>query len=389
MGDDLARVRRQLAAQSQSEAQKPRLLERGDVMPLSLPAWALDAARGECTTVVLLAPVPTQFLLHVHPWPGLPNAFASSAGALELTRCGRARASLLQAFVEMRSPRAVVHTLVAVGAQPPARLIDSLPERDAGSAAPAGDPGPPLPRAPLTERLRRFEVLAREAGAAAVETRLLPSQGYVRLVLEPGCHRLLATTKTSSEPYQLLLQAPEANEPERYDASDEGDVAHELCTVRPRPLLLSVEGPPSDTERQLAMAHFSLPRGLPGRFGPDAAERLLEALGGSSAPRALGALVTSSLGAQGRTPLPRRLLPHTCYLAVAAAIHGQPSAVSLAVEAGALNAQSSSSEGQPGPRVAFCTGRDAQVALDVEARGLGVSWLFGLFQVGPARVEAL
>jgi hypothetical protein len=76
-------------------------------------------------------------------------------------------------------------------------------------------------------------------------------------------------------------------------------------------------------------------------------------------------------------------------LAVAAAIHGQPSAVSLAVEAGALNAQSSSSEGQPGPRVAFCTGRDAQVALDVEARGLGVSWLFGLFQVGPARVEAL
>jgi hypothetical protein len=388
MGDDLARLRRKLAAQSQSEAQRTRLLERGEVMPLSLPAWALDAARGECTTVVFLAPVPTQFLLHVHPWPGLPNAFASSAGALELTRCGRARASLLQAFVEMRSPRAVLHTLVAVGAQAPAPLIDSLPERDAGSAAPAGDPGPPLPRAPLGERLRRFEVLAREAGAVAVETRLLPSQGYVRLALEPGCHRLLATTKTSSEPYQLLLQSPEASEPERYDASDEGDVAHELCTVRPRPLLVSVEGQPGEVERQLAIGHFSLPRGLPGRFGPAAAERLLEALGGSTAPKALGTLVASSLGAQGRTPLPRGLLPHTCYLGVAAAIHGRPAAVSLAVEAGTLNAQSSSSEGQPGPRVAFCTGRDAQVALDVEARGLGVAWLFGLFQVGPARVEA-
>jgi hypothetical protein len=388
MGDDLARVGRQLAAQAQNEAQRPRLLERGEVMPVSLPAWALDAARGECTTLVLLAPVPTQFLLHVHPWPGLPSAFASSAGALELTRCGRARASLLQAWVEMRSPRAVLHTLVSVGEQAPARLIETLPERDAGSTAPAGDPGPPLPRAPLAERLRRFDELAREAGAVAVEARLLPGQGYVRLVLEPGCHRLLATTNTSSEPYQLLLQSPEASEPERYDASDEGDVAHELCTVRPRPLLVSVRSQTSEAERQLSIARFSLPRGVPSRFGPDAAERLLEALGGSSAPKALGTLVASSLGAQGRTPLPRRLLPHTCYLAVAAAIHGQPSAVALAVEAGTLNAQSSSSEGEPGPRVAFCTGRDAQVALDVEARGLGVAWLFGLFQVGPARVEA-
>ena len=134
MGDDLARVRRQLAPQAQSEAQRPRLLERGEVVPLSLPPWALDAARGECTTLVLLAPVPTQFLLHVHPWPGLPSAFASSAGALELTRCGRARASLLQAAVEMRSPRAVLHTVVSVGAQAPAQLIDSLPERSSLSS---------------------------------------------------------------------------------------------------------------------------------------------------------------------------------------------------------------------------------------------------------------
>ena len=381
-------MRRALASEPQSDTLRPRLLERGEVTPIALPAWALDAARGECSTLVFLAPVPTQFLLHVHPWPGLPSTFASSAGALELTRCGRARSSLLQVLVEMRSPRAVLHTLVAVGADAPAPLIESLPERDAGAAAPAGDPGPPLPRAPLGERLRRFELLAREAGATTVETRLLPSQGYVRLALEPGCHRLLATSKASgAEPYQLLLQSPSEREPERFDASDEGDVAHELCTVLPRPLLVSVQAERADPDRQLALAHFPLPQGLPGRFGPDAAERLLQALGGSTAPQKLGVLVSATLGAQGRTPLPRSLLPQTCYLGVAAPIHGQPSAVSLAVEAGTLRAQSSSSEAQPGPRVGFCTGKETEVALDVEARGLGVAWLFGLFQVGPARVE--
>jgi hypothetical protein len=358
------------------------------VTPIALPPWALDAARGECTTLVFLAPVPTQFLLHVHPWPGMSSAFASSAGALELTRCGRARASLLQVLVEMRSPRAVLHTLVAVGADAPSPLVESLPERDAGSAAPAGDPGPPLPRAPLAERLRRFELLAREAGALTVETRLLPSQGYVRLLLEPGCHRLLATSKANGgEPYQLLLQTPEAREPERFAASDEGDVAHELCTVLPRPLLVSVEGKQADPDRQLAHGHFSLPRGLPGRFGSAAAERLLQALGGSTAPRQLGMLVSATLGAQGRTPLPRSLLAQTCYLAVAAPIHGQPSAVSLAVEAGTLRAQNSSAEGNPGPRIGFCTGKETEVALDVEARGLGVAWLFALFQLGPAQLE--
>lgn len=371
----------------QSETLRPRLLERGEVTPIALPAWALDATRGECTTLVLLAPVPTQFLLHVHPWPGLPNAFASSAGALELTRCGQARASLLQALVEMRSPRAVLHTLVAVGPPAPARLIDSLPERDAGNAAPVGDPGPPLPRSSLADRLRRFGVLAREAGAVSVETRLLPTQGYVRLVLEPGCHRLFATSNASGEAYRLLLQGADDREPQRHEASDDGDVAHELCTVRPRPLLVSVEGPQVEPDRQLAVARFPLPQGLPGRFGPAGAEQLLRALGGSTAPKKLGTLVFASLGAQGRTPLPRSLLPQTCYLAVAAAIHGQPSAISLGVEAGTASGENSSAPGAPGPRVSFCTGRDTRVELDVEARGLGVAWLFSLFEVGPARVE--
>ena len=74
LGQDLRRVRRALAGQLQLEALRVRLLERDDISALALPPWALDPSRGECTTLVLLTPVPTQFLLHVHPWPGLPSA---------------------------------------------------------------------------------------------------------------------------------------------------------------------------------------------------------------------------------------------------------------------------------------------------------------------------
>jgi hypothetical protein len=149
-----------------------------------------------------------------------------------------------------------------------------------------------------------------------------------------------------------------------------------------------VDAPGAETDRQLSRAHTPLPLGLPGRFGPQAAEQLLRALGGSGAPKKLGPLVLAALGAQGRTPLPRTLLPRTCYLAVVATLHGETSALSLAVQAGASSAESSSGDDRPGPRVGFCTGRDGQVELAVEARGLGVAWLLGLFQVGPAAPEA-
>ena len=388
LGLDIERAQRAFAGQTRSGVLRLRLMERGEITPVVLPPWSLDASRGDCTTVLLLAPVPTQFVVHVHPWPGLPSTFASSAGALQLTRCGRDRISFLQLLVEMRSPRAVVHTLVAVGPRAPAALTVTLPERDAGREAPPVNPGPVPEREPLGERVRRFEEASKNAGANLVETTPLPSQGYVRLALEPGCHRLLATGRDGAPPYTLLLAENDVDKPTRLTADETGDVSHELCTARAQRLLASLETSPADAERRLSVAHFPLPTGLPGRFGPEVAERLLQALGGSAAPRKLGTLVVATLGAQGRTLLPRALLPQTCYLAAAVIVHGAPQAVSLGVRAGAFNAEATSNAEQSGPHLGFCTKQSGQVELDVEARGLGLSWLFFLFQIGPARPEA-
>lgn len=386
LGRDLARVTRALQGQLQVGTLPLRLLERGDIIPVALPPWALDIGRGNCTTLVVLAPVATQLLLRAHPWPGLPGSFVSDAGALQLTRCGRERASLLQLRLELRSPRAVVHTLVAVGDEAPRPLRFTLPERDAHTPAPAGDPGPAPPRPSLASRLTRFAELARESGAISVDTRLLQGAGYVRVALGPGCHRLLVTSEERTEPYDLLVQSDQRESPDRYEASPDGDVAREFCTVQARSVSLSVESAGAPAQRSLALAAFALPTGLPTRFGAQAAEGLLEALGGSSAPGRLGLLVSASLGAQGRTLLSRELLPNHCYLAVVTVLHGQAASLSLGAQAGAAGGESVRRGDEPGPRVGFCTDYTGQADLDVEARGLGVAWLFALFQLGAARV---
>lgn len=386
LGRDLERVKRSLAEQTRSEGLRLRLLERGERTPLVVPPWALDSTRGDCTTLVLLAPPSTQFVVHLHPWQGLQSNFASRAGAFQLTRCGKERIGLLRVVVEMRSPRAVVYPFVAIGADAPAPLVASLPERDTGPEAPTPDPGRAPGREAWAERVRRFEENAKNAGATSVETSNLASQGYVRLVLAPGCHRLLATGRDGAPPYPLLLSESE-DQAARIDASPVGDVQHELCTARERRVLASLDtrGDQTEAERSLSVAHFGLPRGLPGRFGPEVAERLLGALGKSTAPTQLGPLVLTTLGAQGRTPLPRSLLPQTCYQAAAIVLHGSTQALSLGVRAAATNAEATSNDPAVGPQLSFCTGRSGQVELDVEARGLGLSWLLFLFQAGPAK----
>jgi hypothetical protein len=282
----------------------------------------------------------------------------------------------------------VLHTLVAVSPDPPAPLGDVLPARNAGPSAPAGNPGPAPRREPIAERLRRFRLRASEAGARAHDELRLPGDGFARLSLEPGCHRLLVTSEQAGSFDLLLRDAAEPEpEPERYPASEVGDVVRELCTARPRSLLASVDGEGAQPDRRLVLARFDLPRGLPGRFGPQAAEQLLRALGGSTAPKKLGPLVLTALGAQGQTPFSRPLLPRTCYLGAAAAIHGQALRLSLTARTGTSSSESSSGEEGPGPRLGFCTGKDGRVELEVEARGLGVAWLLALFQVGPAEVS--
>lgn len=374
------------AGQARTEPLRPRLLERGDVIPIVVPPWAIDTARGNCTTLALLAPPSTQFVLHLHPWPGLPSTVASGAGALQVSRCGKDRISMLDLRLEMRSPRALLQVRVAVGNSPPPSLTSTLPARLSGPQGPSLDPGPPPPRESLGVRLARFEAAAAGNGASATESLRLASAGPARVTLEPGCHRLLATSEDPFPRANLLLTEGDDPQPLRIEPDDNGDLRYELCTLRTRRLQVALEVD-ADVEATLALAHYGLPSGLPERFGPELGERLLQALGGSKAPRQLGNLVFASLGAQGLTPLPQTLLPGTCYVASVITVHGAAQTLQLGARAGAVNAEATTSDGQPGTHLGFCTGTSSHAELEVEARGVGLAWLVTLFQTTRARAE--
>ena len=79
---------------------KPRLLERGERLPLSIPPELLNPKDSSCTTVSLLGVVGVHFVVRfAEPDPGAPStAFpeASAAGASEITRCGTGKPFLCE-----------------------------------------------------------------------------------------------------------------------------------------------------------------------------------------------------------------------------------------------------------------------------------------------------
>jgi hypothetical protein len=296
--------------------------------------------------------------------------------------------ALLQVRVEMRSPRALVHSLLAIGNAAPPELTTTLPARNAGAPAASVNPGPAPDREKLAVRLQRFESGALTSGALGSESLRVASSGQAQVTLAPGCHRLLASGEAPSAPAALLLsENDDEQEPLRLAADDSGDARGEVCTVRTRRFRVALEAGEADLDKTLVIAHYEPPSGLPERFGPELGERLLQALGGSRAPRRLGTLALATLGAQGLTPLPRQLLPGTCYVAAVVTVHGSAQALSLGVRAGATNGEASVSGNEPGTHLSFCTDKSGQTELEVEARGLGVAWLVTLFQMGPAHVE--
>jgi len=92
--------------------------------------------------------------------------------------------------------------------------------------------------------------------------------------------------------------------------------------------------------------------------------------------------VYESLGVSGVTALPLEVDPGVCYLAALAPIRGEPTSVALAVAVGQKHGQNQGPPEGGGTALAFCSNGDDQALLEVEARGVGVVWLFAVWQTG-------
>ncbi|MEI9950751.1 MAG: hypothetical protein WDO74_17675 [Pseudomonadota bacterium] len=373
---------------------KPRLLERGERLPLSIPPELLNPKDSSCTTVSLLGVVGVHFVLRfTEVDPGAPSTAlpeASAAGASEITRCGAGKPFLSGAYLEMRSPRGVLETLVSNSPAGLPRLTEVLPSRDPGSELSLGDPGPRPAPAPLAARLLRLATRAEREGAKAFEQvsrqASADGSGAESLVLARGCHELslLSDPPLEASPAVDLdaeLVDGESGARLAVDRAEDADAALSVCLGTQTRVELRFIGAAADRTLSLTHARWDLPPGLPSSWGSEAQARLGQ-LAKDAHLKLLNAPIYSSLGVQGTTELPLELEPGACYSALLVPLRGEILRLSLSVRAHALGEAPRGAADTEGSAVSFCAQGAKLATLEIDSQGTGLAWLLSVWQSG-------
>jgi hypothetical protein len=375
---------------------EPRLLERGDVLPLVLPVEVFEVSGPRCATVAVVGTPNVHFLLDpgrrtrspAHAWPD-----GSLAGVLQATRCGAAKAELASLALEMRSPRGVLEFLVLASEAPPPLVTTLLPQRDPGPLAQLAGSGPRPAVAPLHVRIRALEERASRDQAIELSTLALTAGGMgvgsTVLTLAPGCHRFdLLGEETERRAADVDLEITEATHSLvlAVDHGESSDGEALVCVASAMTVNVRFGGVAPFAMLALVRARWDLDPSLPARWPGDARARMSGLLRAQRRTLGNAPLVDEALGVQGDTLAWIEVVPGACYLALAVGLRGEVAALSLAAEAGHRVAQSRIDPDVPGAALSFCAGTQRRVLVEVDARGLGVHWMSAIWQVGHTRL---
>jgi hypothetical protein len=387
--DDVARLKSSWEREGRVEQLRPRLVSRGETIPLALPLWATDVRRESCVSLSILASPRVSFVVQLSSGSGV-DVRTSEVGSLQLHRCGERRADLRRALLEMRSPRGIVEVLVAESPAPLASLSNVLAHRDPGPKSPAGEAGPaPIPP-PLELRAVAWEAQAKRDGATQIERQVIQGEGAeiptARLSLAEGCHRLsaLGLQPSAQDPprdLDLFLRGEALSDLRREDQSENSDAEISVCLAAPAPVRVGVLGLSASDPAVLQHARFPMPLGLPEHWGPLLRSRMAEAFFRRHSLGVARAPVYESLGVAGRTILPLNLEQRTCYAAGSSVLQGNAKALLLEVTPSDREAAADSTADAESVVVAFCTGDEAFARLRVEAVGLSVAWVTSIWRV--------
>lgn len=386
----------------------PRLLERGELLPILVPAEAADASVRDCTTVVVMSTSSTQLILRQLPsradWLTSGWLQPSAAGVTQITRCGTRKSLLGQLFVEMRSPRAVVETLVARSRVPLPPVHRYLPHRNAGPAAVAGQPEPAIPLAGVDARSRNVQSRNRSRGAKSQRVRVVNSgwdgAGGLTLRLKAGCYTLdllgpeaaVRTPRDARSTYSLDIDLDltwrDGGGPPLSDRSESPDGFLEFCLGEAAVGSLRFQGSLPNSDVVVVLGSWPLPAGLARRWPPAAAARIAEIVR-EQHTSSLDALVHRSTGVAGITLVPVELEPDACYLGAVIPLRGESNGLELGASVGGVAYRNESSRPGRGTALAFC-GKGADTAvLEVQARGSGVEYQLALWQTHRITLGAL
>ena len=389
LAEDVTRLKATWQSVARVEELRPRLLSRGETMPVALPPWAIDARADGCTSVAILASPRVSFVLQIASGRGA-DVRPSEVGWVQFHRCGAGRAELRRVLLEMRSPRGILEVLVAEAPAPLAELSRVLAHRDPGPKSPGGEAGPAPVPPPLELRAGAWEAQAKRDGASQIERQLVKGGAVeiptARLSLAEGCHRLsaLGLQPAAPEPprdLDLFLRGEALFDLRREDQSENSDAEISLCLAGPVPVKVGVFGLGPGDPALLQHARFPMPGGLPSHWGPLVRSRFAEAFFRRHAAGGARGPVFESLGVAGRTTLPLNLELRTCYAAGLSVFTGSPKALLLEVMPSDRDGAADSTGDADAVIVAFCTGEDAFARLRVEAVGPSVAWIAAVWRI--------
>lgn len=397
LAGDVERLTLAWSAMGRVKRLPPRLLERGDVVPLLLPADVTDPTTRGCVTVAIVAPTSVNFAVDFYGPANDVNDLQESslAGAVQLSRCGAKKAVLDHIAIEIRSPRGLLEVLLVTSEAPLPPLVQILPHRDPGPIAPITGSGPRPSAAPLPLRLKAIEEYALNEGAIEFSSEELTASargnGQQMVALGPGCHRidLLADEagNRNSRAVDLDLEVANAQTGEilAADRSEGTDATTTFCTGRPSPVNLRFAGALPRGRTRITRTRWDLERGLPSDWDPDARAQFSAVLRRHRIRLGQAGLVDASLGVQGTTSLPFEAEPGACYVAAVVRLRGSTRGIALSATVGASYSQNRAGDGSPGTALSFCASSDEAARLEVDSRGLGLVWMAALWQTG--RIE--
>ncbi|HVJ21124.1 MAG TPA: hypothetical protein VM686_37190, partial [Polyangiaceae bacterium] len=308
---DLERLTLAWSAFGRVKRVAPKLLERGDVVPLLLPAEASDPTTRTCVTVALLAPASINYLIDVQTSGSDGDIPESSlAGAVQLTHCGARKALFGRITLEMRSPRGVIETVILTSEAEPPPLVQVLPHRHPGPIAPLAVAGLRPAAAPLPLRLKAIQERASRESAVehTVEelTASMRGSGEQLLALGPGCYRLDLLADESSGVQRergvdldLEVRNAQTGEMLASDRSESTDATVSLCSGRPVPVSVRYAGAGPRGRSRLVRTRWELERRLPADWEPEARAQFSGVLRRFRIGLEQAAPVDTALGVQG------------------------------------------------------------------------------------------
>ena len=390
LGQQAADLKDNWGKEGQVERLPPRLLNRGDLVPIAISPELLNPKTPGCVTVGVLSTPNLSFLMVFGQNDQKPNRRAwpvpSAAGAAEVTRCG-ARKPLLQGLtVQLRSRRGILEFLVLASEHPPAPISEVLQGRDAGPSIPSPQVGKRPWLAPVKERTETRKQILRAHGATRVTTSASMTNDSGRgdwvVHLNTGCHRLeLLTGSHQDSPPDLDARLQTLTTAENLDIDEEhsGQAALEYCVGRPERFRVSYSGARPKSEVVVIHSEWALPVGLPLEWGAQARANLARAIWQTDFPPLKRAPLQATLGVRGTTAIPLEIDPQSCYVAVVAPFRGKTTRFGIASQTRGMIRQAQSLKKGRGVAVHFCAQGARSTRIEIQAVGSGLAWIFGLW----------